>query len=455
MQRRIVGVDLGVTSAHSVVVVDEAGEVLARRRCRPTRESLEALEAAALAGAAPGMGLEVVVEPTGVSWLPVASFFVGRGHVVYRVSSQKAADLRRFLSRHAKSNAIDAETLARVAIVDRANLVPLVLASSEMASLNRRARAADALTEQIAGHKTRIRELARHVMPLVDEVFTNKFGKADLAVLERYGNPRAILRLGEARLTRLIVGVSRGQHGPERAAAWVGVARASVDLYGDEPAVAFDDVAAEIASEARLIRFLEAEREIHVAAREDPYLKADPTELARTLPGVAAVGGPMLVAAMGDPGRFPNAAAFKSFTGLAPRANQTGDSDRKGQPMSKAGSSRLRDQLVCSANTARQLDPQLAAIYYTQMVERGAHHTKATCVVAGRLAERAWQVLNRGEAYELRDVDGRVVTPAEAKTIIAERYLVPDEVRRRRRTRTRAMGKAPQQVLEAHGRSRP
>jgi hypothetical protein len=55
----------------------------------------------------------VVIEPTGPAWLPIAVFFIGRGHTVYRVSSAKAADLRRFFSHHAKSNGIDAETLAR------------------------------------------------------------------------------------------------------------------------------------------------------------------------------------------------------------------------------------------------------------------------------------------------------------------------------------------------------
>jgi hypothetical protein len=42
-----------------------------------------------------------------------AVFFTARGHRVFRVASAKAADLRRFLSRHAKSNGIDADTLAR------------------------------------------------------------------------------------------------------------------------------------------------------------------------------------------------------------------------------------------------------------------------------------------------------------------------------------------------------
>ena len=125
--------------------------------------------------------MEVVIEPTGPAWLPVAVFFIRRGHTVFRVSTQKSADLRRFLSRHAKSNAIDAETLAKVAIVDGEHLCPLELPDRDRAELDRRVRAVEMLTDQIGSHKTRIRDLARHVIPQVDEVFTNKFGKADLA----------------------------------------------------------------------------------------------------------------------------------------------------------------------------------------------------------------------------------------------------------------------------------
>jgi hypothetical protein len=57
--------------------------------------------------------------------------------------------------------------------------------------------------------------------------------------------------------------------------------------------------------------------------------------------------------------------------------------------MSKAGSRLLRSTLISAADHARKQDPQLAKIYHTQMVERGANHLKALCVVAARLAERA------------------------------------------------------------------
>jgi len=160
------------------------------------------------------------------------------------------------------------------------------------------------------------------------------------------------------------------------------------------------------------------------------------------------VGGPALVATMGEPARFHRAKAFRSFTGLVPKASETGETDRKGQPMSKAGCSLLRTTLVRAADHARKLDPQLARIYHQQMTERGKDHLGALCVVAAALAERAWVVMNRGTPYVVRDIDGRPVNRQEAKAIIAERFTVSPEIRARRRSKK--LGKAPQKVLEGH-----
>ena len=74
--RRLVGVDLGIASAHTVRVLAEGGREVCRRRCEPTVDSLARVEAAALAGTPAGTVLEVVMEPTGPAWLPVAVFFM-------------------------------------------------------------------------------------------------------------------------------------------------------------------------------------------------------------------------------------------------------------------------------------------------------------------------------------------------------------------------------------------
>ena len=91
------------------------------------------------------------------------------------------------------------------------------------------------------------------------------------------------------------------------------------------------------------------------------------------------------------------------------------------------------------------------------MVDRGADHIKALCVVAAALAERAWAVLRRGMPYVICDTNA---TPEQAKKIIAEQRTVTAEVRARRRstkttnkTHNAEAGKAPQQVLAGQERS--
>ena len=107
---------------------------------------------------------------------------------------------------------------------------------------------------------------------------------------------------------------------------------------------------------------------------------------------------------------------------------------------------------MLAADIARKQDPQLARIYYLQMTERGSSHTKALCVVAANLAERAWVVMLRGEPYQIRDTDGRPVSVDEAKAIIADRCTVPEDVRRRRRGLRARAGKTPQQVVARHAK---
>jgi transposase len=402
---------------------------------------LTAVERAALAGAPEGTTLAVVFEPTGPAWLPIAVFFARRGHAVYRVSSAKAADLRRFLRRHAKSNGIDAETLARMPLADPGGLQQLELPGPGAAALDRRVRACGRLTEAASKHKVRIKDLVRQLMPMTP--LTGDLGKADLAVLERYADPRLLLAAGDGELARLITTVSGHQQGSQRAGQWRAAAAAAVELYGDHPAVPYDELAAEVATEIRLLRAIQAELAIHAAARERHYRQVDPGQLARSLPGFAEISAPVLVAAMGRPGRFRDGTKFKSYVGLAPRASETGETDRKGQPMSKAGPSQLRSAFVRAAGTARRQDPQLARIYYLQMTERGATHLKACCVVAGHLAERAWAVLSRGTPYVICGNNGNPVTPAEATKIIADNWTVPEDIRKRRRSR-KITGKAPQ-----------
>ena len=89
--------------------------------------------------------------------------------------------------------------------------------------------------------------------------------------------------------------------------------------------------------------------------------------------------------------------------------------------------------MILAADTARRIDPELAEVYWRLMTTKGHHHKQALCAVANRLVNRIFRVLRTGKPYGLRDLDGRPIEVAEAKTIIAERYAVPPDIRATRR----------------------
>jgi len=91
------------------------------------------------------------------------------------------------------------------------------------------------------------------------------------------------------------------------------------------------------------------------------------------------------------------------------------------------------------------------------MVNKGQHHTQAVCACATHLLDRVLVVLREDRPYELRDVDGTPVTPTRARAIIAERYTVPEEIRKgstKRARRARAEQQAERRQSKQKG-SRP
>ena len=83
----------------------------------------------------------------------------------------------------------------------------------------------------------------------------------------------------------------------------------------------------------------------------------------------------------------------------------------------------------------RRHDPQLACVYYREMVHHGKNHMQAMGAVMSHMSARVLAVLREDKPYEIRDIDGRPVSHEEARRIIQMKYQVPEEIRRERRRR--------------------
>jgi hypothetical protein len=68
------------------------------------------------------------------------------------------------------------------------------------------------------------------------------------------------------------------------------------------------------------------------------------------------------------------------------------------------------------------------------MTVAGKHHNSALCHIATALLTRIVSCWRSGQPYLIRDLDGRVLTPDEGRTIVSARYSVGAELRAQRRT---------------------
>jgi transposase len=428
------GIDIAVRAPHQASLADERGEVIwSGHRFRTTATDLEQLWDRLPKGSEPST-ITVVMEPTRNAWVPLAAWLRRKGARVVLVSAERSADLRAYYAKHTKSDRLDSVLLARLPMLHPEGLHPeRGLGPGD--PLRRATKLHSTLVKRRATGLARLDALLEILGPQWHSAFAADLAnKSTLRFLAAgYADPHTARRLGRARLTRYFHRHSRGAFGEREADQVLAAARASLDLWVED--LSFPDLAEDIATEARLALALteeinELDERIAVLVRE-----RDPHGIITSAPGIGAVTGAVILGRLGDATRFHSLAGVRSFTGLVPSLDASGVSGRHGSP-TKRGDALLREALFISANQARRLDPTLAAKYHRLMVENGKHHNSALCHIATALLTRVVACWRAQTAYQLRDVDGQLVTAQEARTIIAARYTIPDHVRRTRTTTT-------------------
>ena len=150
---RTIGLDLAVQTAHKAVVLDETGHFCTPILTVHTRPSeLSQLLVRAREGA-PSTEVQLVIEPTGMAWFPIAVYYARQALPIYLVNSQQVADLRRYYARHAKSDRIDARVLARLPLVNPDKLHRLVLPAATAFACQRACKQLDHFATQITATK--------------------------------------------------------------------------------------------------------------------------------------------------------------------------------------------------------------------------------------------------------------------------------------------------------------
>ncbi len=371
--------------------------------------------------------LTVVMEPTRNAWAPVAAWFKRRGVKVVLVPTTQSADLRDYYSKHTKNDRLDSVVLARLPLLHPEGLRthvgdgpgdPLRRATKQRSSIMKRRSAIFA----------RIDALLELLGPGWYEELGTDYGNASLHLLARYGDPRALLRLGRNRLGQFLIRHSHGQWRHDKADHLLSVARASLDLW-DGDGIDLAELGRDLAIEAEQALMLTGQvRDLDTRIAR-LYTSLDPRQIARTAPGVGPVLGAAITARLGDPHRFASLAAIRSYSGLVPKVSQSGQAEHHGG-ITKAGDPLLRQSLWMAADMARRADPQLASTY-VRLMNAGRHHDTAICHVATTLLTRLAACLRTGTDYVIRDVDGTPITEAEGRAIVKIHHQVDPAIRKK------------------------
>jgi len=189
----------------------------------------------------------------------------------------------------------------------------------------------------------------------------------------------------------------------------------------------------EIDRELRLMEAEKAEVDALDQRIEELYRKLHPSDNLRTIAGVGEHTAPVFVANIGDPTRFPGQSTFANWTGVVPGAKQSSETESKGLRMTKAGPATMKWALYQAGQIGRQWDPQLALVYYRQMVYHGKNHKQAMGAVMSHMGARVFTVLREDRPYELRDTEGKPISKMAARALILTKYQVPEDIRQERR----------------------
>ena len=434
-----VGIDLTGSGEHKVRCLDEQGQLCDGFSFDSTPEGLAKFEERVFRD---GANPFIVFEPTGLAWLILAVYIRGQHPDcrLVRTQGRNVVALRKYLHRSSKSDKLDALTLAKMPFVNQERLNEIYLPPAKINAIMRLARQRLRLEANIASRKKRILSIINGYIPGIRQTFSNMWSPQGRAFLRTHLNPLAVARSGEKALDRFLTRARfRRKEDAEESHTVYLTCKMAATIYEKSRSIGaidddfFEALQDEIARELRLMEAEEAESEAIAQRVQGLYQEMHPSDNLCTIPGVGEQTAPIFLAVVGDPARFPSQSAFANYTGVVPDSRQSANTEAKGLKMTKAGPAIMKWALYQSSQIGRRFDPQLAWVYYHEIVNNGKNHKQAMGAVMSHIGARILSVLRENKPYELRDLQGNPITWEDARKQILLNYQVPEEIKQQRR----------------------
>ncbi|GAC1363246.1 MAG: hypothetical protein NVSMB32_04590 [Actinomycetota bacterium] len=378
------------------LVADHYGEVVVQPFEFPLTEPGFAVLASAIARSDAARSAEIVrvgVESAGHYHRTLVARLRSGGYEVVELNpaAVKESRTQQLLAR-LKSDARDLGAMAEL-MVRGAGRLPAVRTdalATQVAWVAHRRRKVDArvaLANQVIG------ELDL-VFPGLDACFKDVLrARAGRIIVRDISDPDRVRRLGVEGLRRFVARRGVALSTP-KATQVIGAARVALRLPGTERATMGRVLSADVA----LLAALEAEIVASEEALAD-VLGDTPAGILASLPGIAVVRASNYGAGIGEPSRFPNAAAAYRAAGLVPTLYESAGRTRGRQHISREGSVDLRRAIIELGRGLSQHDPDFKA-YRRRLLDAKKAPAVAAVAVGHRAHRLAFAMLRDQSAYD-------------------------------------------------------
>jgi len=364
---------------HDIEVMDEAGQVLARRRLPEGVAGIGQLHEL-IGRFVPADGdaqVQVGIETDRGPWVTA---LIAAGYVVFPVNPLQASRYRgrRGVS-GAKSDGGDAHVLADVVRTDAHQLRPAAGDSPAAEAVKVLARTHKTLIWERSAVVLRLRAQLREYFPAAVAAFEDLDAPDALELLGKAPDPARAAKLTRAQVSAVLRRAGRYKI-TERADAIVAALRSP--QLGQPPdltaayAATVRSLTAVIATLNEQVASLQGQVEAHFGRHPD-------AEIYLSQPGLGAITGARVLGELGDdPHRYASAKARRNYAGTSPITRASGK--RKIVAARFVRNDRLIDALMIQAFAALRVSPGARAFYDAQRA-KGLEHNDALRRLASRL----------------------------------------------------------------------
>ena len=385
---------------HDVVVQDDAGKTLARRRLAEGAEGIARFHE--LVASCCGQDDEpdpaqvvIVIETDRGPWVKALA---AAGYRVYPVNPKQASRHKETVAVSGKKDDFfDASCLADMGRTRRHQIRELAADSDIAEAVKIAARAHQKLVWERTRHLLRMRSALREYFPAALEAYAalTLAGPDALELLRKAPEPASAAKLTVTQITAALKRAGRRGDLAQRARDIQAALRAP---HLAQPAVIAEAYAASVQAAAAVITALSEQIKIMEARVSELFRRHPDAGIYLSQPGIGDITGARILGEFGDaPGRYATAKARKNYGGTSPLTIASGK--KKTVHARYIRNRHLTDALHAQALSALTASPGARA-YYDELRARDAGHDDALRRVASRLTGILHGCLKTGSRYD-------------------------------------------------------